>query len=350
MRSTDWNIVMSHVDESCLQDALSSKRTALMQTTDLEKENAMRDRGTTVRKLGRSLIAAAAAVVMVTCIAFAANFLGIREMFDRSGRQLSDDAVSDIRQHQVKGEGAGWDCAVTESLCDSSTALVTIEVSSEDQYVLVPTDALPEDSVMDIGRTGEETLADYAAKRGKKLLRVGANIDGAETLGVHSAVLNFESVSEGEMVILINAQKSTSAEVIDAVCTVTAEEVGGDGTIQKVDLPFTLKESGTKMTRCFAADAQVISGVEFSEARVEETALGLNLEIPVKVLDEDAFEDIMKIDFDGLTYEAGGFVLKDDGTWAGEYSMCQGHVDGELKLLVYDMDKQLLGEIAFRQQ
>ncbi len=117
-----------------------------------------------------------------------------------------------------------------------------------------------------------------------------------------------------------------------------------------MDLPFTLKESAVKDTVYFATDAQTISGLEFSEARVEETSLGLNLEIPVKVLDEGAFGAIKKITFDGITYDEGGFVLEDDGTWIGKYPMCRGNIDGELKALIYDWDNQLLGEIVFNQQ
>lgn len=349
MRSTDWDIVMSHMDESYLQDALSSKGTVMTQKMDFEKENAMRNHKTTTLRFGRSLLVAAVVVVMVTCVAFAANFFGIQEMFNRSGRQLPNDAAADIQQHQVKGEGAGWACAVTESLSDASTAMVSITVTSEDEYVLVPTDAQPDDPAANIGLAGGGTLADYAAEQGKKLLMVGAGISNAEDLGIYSASLSFENVSDGEMVILINAKKSASAAVIDAVCAVTAVEADS-GAVQRVDLPFTLQESAAKDTVYFAAGGQTISGLEFSEAHVEETSLGLNLEIPVKILDENAFRDIMKIDFDGLTYDEGGFVLEDDGTWIGQYPMCQGDIDGELKALVYDWDNQLLSEIVFNQQ
>lgn len=349
MRSTDWDIVMSHMDEAYLQDALSSKGTVMTQIPDFEKKKAVRNRGTTTRNLGRSLIAAAIAVMMVTCAAFAANFFGIREMFNRSDRQLPHDAAADIQQHQTTGEGTEWACAVTESLSDASTAMVSITVTSEDAYVLVPTDAQPDNPAADIGLAGEGTLADYAAEQGKKLLMVGAGIDHAEDLGIYSTSLSFENISDGEMVLLINAKKSVSAETIDAVCTVTAAEAGSEE-IQRVDLPFTLKESAAKETVYFAADAQMISGLEFREARVEETPLGLNLEIPVKVLDEAAAGNIMRVEFDGLTYDEGGFVLQNDGTWIGKYPMCLGDIDGELKALIYDWDNQLLGKIVFNQQ
>ena len=348
MRSTDWDLVMNHMDESYLQDALSSKGTVMTQKMDFEKENAMRDHKTTLR-FGRGLLAAAVVAAMVTCVAFAANFFGIQEMFSRSGRQFPNDAAADIQRHQVKGDGAGWACAVTESLSDASTVMVSITVTSEDEYVLVPTDAQPDDPAADIGLAGDGTLADYAAERGKKLLMVGAGIGNAEDLGIDSASLSFENVSDGELVILINAKKNASAAAIDAVCTVTAVEADS-GAVQRVELPFTLKESTAEDTVYLAADGQTISGLEFGEARVEETSLGLNLEIPVKALDEDALRDIMKIDFAGLAYDEGGFVLGDDGTWTGKYPMCRGDIDGELRALVYDWDNQLLGEIVFNQQ
>lgn len=347
MRKPDWDIVMSHMDESYLQDALSAKRADATKIIIFERENTMNTHKSFYRKLGRSLLVAAVVAVMMVGTVFAANLFGIRDFFNRSDRQLSNAAAADIQQHQVSAEGAGWDCSVTESLCDDSTAVVAVTVISKDEYVLVPTDAQPDDPVADIGLTGDGTLADYAAEQGKKLLMVGAGIDNA---GITDASLHYEHISDGELVIMIEAHKTTSAKAIDAVCVVTAVEPDSDE-VQRVELPFTLKETATQSARLYStAESQTISGLEFSEVQVTETSLGLNLEIPVSIADEAAFQNIKSLAFEGLTYSEGGFVLQDDGSWAGTYPMCQGDLGDELTVQVYGWDNELIGEIVLNQQ
>ena len=300
------------------------------------------------RKLA-ALILAACLVFSLAVTAYAANLFGIREMLRTHNRELPEAAEPYIRQETAAAEAeAGWSCAITESLSDSSTVMATVTIRGGDNYIVAPTYANPDDAVGTIGIAGAQTLSEYAAAQGKKLLLVGATISkvgGEEMVGGSQRM---ENISESEMVILTQVKKTVSASNLEAVCLVYALEEGCDN-VQRVELPFILNEAPTagEETVYRPLNPDAIPGLTVGDMTVTQTPLGYNIRMPEAVTDADAWQNIMKAEIEGMTYGAGGSVEDGTGNWYFEANMCQGTPGDILVVRYYDWDKQPIGEIEF---
>ncbi len=296
------------------------------------------------------LIPAACLLLSLAVTAYATNLFGIRELFNNPNRELPEAAEPYIQQESAMAQGEGWTCEITESLSDSANVMATVKIDGGDEYIVVPTDAIPEeDTLSNIGLSGDETLQDYAAAQGKKLLLVGARIIkvGDEEIGNASQLM--QNLSDSEMVILTKAGKANATENAEAVCLVYAREDGSDE-VQRVELPFTLNEAPAtagEMTY-HPVNADAVPGVTVGDMTVTETALGINIKMLETETDEKAYRNIMKLEIEGLSYSEGGAVLGDDGNWYFEANMCQGSLSDTLILRYYDWDKQPIGEIEFQ--
>lgn len=200
-----------------------------------------------------ALVLAACLVFSLAITAYAANLFGIREMFRTPYRELPEavepyiqqhtDAVqSYIPQNTEAAREDHWSARVTESLCDGTKILVTVTISGGDQYIVVPTDAMPSDTVGLIGLSGDQTLESYAQSQGKKLLLVGATLRRNEGLGIFTESQKFENSSPSEMHILVEADRTSSDPAGDAVCQVYALEAESEA-VERLELPFTLTET-----------------------------------------------------------------------------------------------------------
>ena len=152
--------------------------------------------------LGRKfliLVLAACLVFALAAVAYAANVWGIREMFRTELRELPEAVVEDIQVHTETAAAEDWSARVTESYCDGSKILMTVEVSGGDRYVLAPTDLDPQSGVSFIGLSGTQTLEDYAREQGKELLFVGASLMHNEDLGIFTESQNHRSTSPTEI-------------------------------------------------------------------------------------------------------------------------------------------------------
>lgn len=296
------------------------------------------------------LIPAACLLLSLAVTAYATNLFGIRELFNNPNRELPEAAEPYIQQESATAQGEGWTCEITESLSDSANVMATVKIDGGDEYIVVPTDAIPdEDTLSNIGLSGDETLQDYAAAQGKKLLLVGARIIkvGDEEIGNASQLM--QNLSDSEMVILTKAGKANATENAEAVCLVYALEAGSDE-VQRVELPFTLNEAPAtagEMTY-HPVNADAVPGVTVGDMTVTETALGINIKMLEIETDEKAYQNIMKLEVEGLSYSEGGAVLGDDGNWYFEANMCQGTLSDTLIVRYYDWDKQPIGEIEFQ--
>ena len=300
------------------------------------------------------LIAALIALMLLLMgcgIVYAANLFGIRELFRTPYRELPETAEAFIQQETAAAEAEeGWSCAITESLSDSSTVMATVTIRGGNKYIVAPTDADPDQSVGIIGIAGEQTLSEYAASQGKKLLLVGASIlkVGDEEIGGGSQ--RMENISESEMVILTRCNKTVSASNPEAVCLVYAREEGSNE-VQRVELPFVLSEAPATSEEMVwhPLTPNAIPGLTFGDMTVTETPLGYNIRMPATVTDWEAWRNIMKVEIEGLTYgEGGGFMEDETGNCYFETFMCQGTLEGILVVHYYDCDKQPIGEIEFR--
>ena len=302
------------------------------------------------RKLA-ALILAACLVFSLAATAYAANLFGIRELFRTYYRELPETAEAFIQQETAAAKAEeGWSCAITESLSDNSTVMATVTIRGGDKYIVAPTDANPDGSARVIGIAGEQTLSEYAASQGKKLLLVGASIlkVGDEEIGGGSQ--RMENVSESEMVILTQCTKTVSASNLEAVCLVYAREEGSND-VQRVELPFVLSEApaASEGVVYHPLKPDAIPGLTFGDMAVTETHLGYNIRMPATVTDWEARRNIMKVEIEGLTYgEGGAFIENETGDYYFEAFMCQGTLGDILVVHYYDCDKLPIGEIEFR--
>lgn len=301
------------------------------------------------RKLA-ALILAACLVFSLAVTAYAANLFGIRELFRTYYRELPEAAEPYIRQETAAAEAEeGWSCAITESLSDSSTVMATVTIRGGSKYIVAPTDADPNGSARVIGIAGEQTLSEYAASQGKKLLLVGARIlkVGDEEIGGGSQ--RMENISESEMVILTQCTKTVSASNLEAVCLVYAREEGSKD-VQRIELPFVLSEAPATSEEMVyhPLNFNAIPGLTFGDMTVTETPLGYNIRMSATVTDQEASYNIMKVEIEGLTYGEGSHGSEDDGNWYFDAYMCQGTPGDILVVHYYDWDKQPIGEIEFR--
>ena len=304
----------------------------------------------TKRRGNRKMLPALLAACMVFALAvtaYASNLWGIREMLGSTNRELPAAASDLIQQHNESGKAGNgnWSASITESLSDASTVMVTVTVSGGEKYIVVPTDAMPEDYVSVIGLDGGETLASYAEAQGKELLLVGASLP-YEELGIAQQSQTFRSISDNEMAILIQAEKTLSAQFIDTVCNVYALEAGSEN-VQRVEIPFTLAEASSKKTTLIPVNPNAFPGLSFGDATVTETALGLSIEFTVKG-ENDAIYSIKKMGCDELTDWEGGLVLGDDGFWHAQWTMGQGNVTDALTVHIFGQNEELIGDIIFK--
>ena len=308
-----------------------------------------------------ALVLAACLVFSLAITAYAANLFGSREMFRTPYRELPESAEPYIQQHTEAPESynqqhteavqeENWSARVTESLCDGTKILVTVTVSGGDQYIVAPTDAMPSDTVGLIGLSGDQTLENYAASQGKKLLLVGATLMRNEGLGIFTEAQKFENSSPSEMHILVESDRTSSEPAGDAVCQVYALEAGSEA-VERLELPFTLAEVPKEESNFVPVAPDAIPGVTVGEATVTETAMGISVRWMETITDQDAHYDIKKVEFDEITdFDGGGLVQADDGNWYFQISMGKGEVTDTLTAHFYNWDNQPIGEIVFQKK
>ena len=298
--------------------------------------------------LGRKfliLVLAACLVFALAAVAYAANVWGIREMFRTELRELPEAVVEDIQVHTETAAAEDWSARVTESYCDGSKILMTVEVSGGDRYVLAPTDLDPQSGVSFIGLSGTQTLEDYARELGKELLFVGASLMHNEDLGIFTESQNHRSTSPTEMVILVESDRSNADPVESAVCWVHAWMA--DGTRKNLEIPFNLGAAPIQGEEVYVPiDPDAIPGITVGNATVTKTSLGVTVRYQETITDQEAAYSILKRESPELPGLMGGFV--EDGSREIILTMGQGEIPGKLTIRYYDDDKAYIGEIDFR--
>ena len=328
--------------------ALSFIHPKYIQEAEFDTVSQPRKAGFSHRKL-LTLILAACLVFALAISAYAANLFGIRELFRTQSRELPEAAETYIQPETVKETAqAGWSCEITESLADNANVMVTVAVHGGDKYIIAPTYVSAADSVSEIGLSGNQTLGEYAAEKGKTLLFVGASITKiGDTEGINGSQ-RMQSLADNEMVILSATEQTVNRENPNAVCTVYALEDGKEE-VQRVELPFTLNAApGVSEEIVYHPEnPEAIPGMTVGDMTVTQTALGCNIRIPETVTDQEKYYEIMKVTIDGITYVDGaGSVTQDDETWF-EARMCQGTLGDELIVRYFDWESQPVGEIVF---
>ena len=269
-------------------------------------------------RMGRELSVAAvvALILALGAVAYAVNLFRLRELYANPNRgDMPEEAADLIVSQSAEVKGDGWSASVQETYCDEGTVLVTVHVSADAGYIVVPTDADLDSPLSVIGLSGEETLREYAQKEGKTLLFVGANLDW-ETLGLNSVGERFENASPQEMTIYVEgARNSDTGAPVDTVCTVVAvswpPETQDPDTVvtERRELPITLTEGKSTLLGRFApADPHALPGFELGELSLVQTPLGIELRLEIKKLDEEAARNLLTLRLDGVEFHGAGTI------------------------------------------
>lgn len=303
------------------------------------------------KRLWMTYLAAALAVALLSVTVYAAvEFFSIADMKKNTPTPLPQEAETYVQQQEITGEGQDWSCQLVQTLFDSTHFMVTVGISGGDKYIVAPTYCSPADLVTEIGLTGTETLGEYAAKQGKELLFVGADVCDRDALGIAVESELPRSHSDGEMTILVEGDY-TITNVTEAYCEVYAVVGENYDDVQRVNLPFKIQKAPSSNERVFKPDKpDAIPGMTVGDATIAETPLGISIQIPETITDQEAYYEIMKTEFDEITYSEGGALPMNDGTFCFQASMGQGTVTDTLTVHYYDWDKQLIGTITFHAQ
>lgn len=300
-----------------------------------------KNKGTSTRRI--VAVALAACLVFALAItAYATNAFGLKDMYKTETRELPEEAEAYIQQHTESASEEGLTAKVTESLCNDSKLMVTVEVSGGDKYILSGQDFNPEEPVSSIGIPGDQTLQEYADSQGKELLFVGARLDCENLAGVQSSLFKYDG--NGNLIVLADAD--LTGAVTEAVCRISAYKADAAmEDIQRLEIPFTVSPTGGQ-ERVFVPDnAAAIPGLTVGNATVTDSPMGMTIRWPETIADGC---EVMKVEIDGCTYGEGGNVMEDDGTYLFTANMVEGAIGDSFTVKFYDWDKNLMGEVVFR--
>ena len=320
-----------NIDESYIMEAFEMKKTRK-----------------SAKRLWMSYLAAALAVVLLTVTVYAVvSYLGIADMKKDTLHPLPQEAEPYVQQQEVTEQAQDWSCQLVETLFDGTHFMVTVGVSGGDKYIVAPTYCSPEDSVGEIGLSGTETLGEYAAKQGKQLLFVGADVGDREALGIAVESELPRSQSESEMTILVEGDYSIEAS--EATCQVYAVVGENYDDVQRIYLTFPISKAPSTEERVFKADnPDAIPGIHVESVTISESPMGMTVKFQETVTDLEASYNIMKLDSDEITYYQGAAVLGEDGEYHTAWTMAKGDVTDKLTVHYYDWDKVYIGTIVFR--
>ena len=300
------------------------------------------------KRLFLTYLAAALAIGLLSVTVYAAiSYLGIADMKKDTLHPLPQEAEPYVQQQEVTEQAQDWSCQLVETLFDGTHFMVTVGVSGGDKYIVAPTYCSPEDSVGEIGLSGSETLGEYAAKQGKQLLFVGADVGDREALGIAVESELPRNQSESEMTILVEGDYSIEAS--EATCQVYAVVGENYDDVQRIYLTFPISKAPSTEERVFKADnPDAIPGIHVESVTISESPMGMTVKFQETVTDLEASYNIMKLDSDEITYYQGAAVLGEDGEYHTAWTMAKGDVTDKLTVHYYDWDKVYIGTIVFR--
>ncbi len=289
------------------------------------------------------VLAIAACLVLSTFItASASNLWGIRDLFEKSGRNLPEEAYeyiveqdTSMQTQDTSVQAEEWSCAVTETLCDPNEVTVVIRVVCSDSYVLIPTDCGFNDPTGFIGVESDMTLGEYAASQNKNLMKINANFpeNGFDIGGV---MVQFERVSDGEMMVLLQGEIKGEISSEQGICTVTVNAPSVRKT--KQELTFTVSEAPiTSETVYVPINPNALHGVCIGEATVTETPLGISIRIEGTA---DEWDDIFSLDLwcEQISGFTGGYEKGENGAWTLKWSQGQGELTDRIIIHVNDLE------------
>lgn len=347
MKHAYLTAALQNIDPQLIEEALSlpaipAGRSPERKRTMGHYEN--KRHGISMRKL-TGLVLAACLVFALTICAYAANLFGIREMFRSANRELPEAAEPYIQDQGENASMTGLSAEVTQSLCDGSRLLVTLELHGKEDYFLLEQSIDPQDSVRNIGVDGDESVEAYTHSLGKKLLQVGILLKGENQIGIQSTQFRYHG--DGNMTALVEA--GLNGDISEAVCLISAVEPGGNvEDVERLEIPVQISGAPKAAEKTYVPEKpDAIPGMTVGNATVTETPMGITIRWLVTMMDEEALNG-MKVELDGLDYGEGGMVWEEDGNWYFTASLIQGDIGDHFLATFYDGNGVVLGQIQFQ--
>ena len=244
------------------------------------------------------LILAACLVIALALTAYAVNFMGIQEALTGTLWRVAPGEAAYITPETAAAESdAGWSCALTESLYTGEKIMLSITVRVGEEYLPIPEDANPWDSVGLIGFTGNKTLQEYADELGKTLLHVNACMNFADW-DTNGQGMFTKNRGTNEITIILESEHTfRGPETLTGTCKVLVRPLGQEDTLSE-ELPLTLTaapapEGDVKIFHPMLADS--VPGMLFEDGTLTKTLSGYRLQLPFTVTDESIRGNYLKV-------------------------------------------------------
>lgn len=267
------------------------------------------------------LILAACLVIAMALTAYSADFMGIREALTGTLEQVSPGEAAYITPETAVAESdAGWSCALTESLYTGEKIELSVTVRVGEEYILIPTYVNGSYPVGEIGLSGDETLQEYADRRGKTLLKAGASMDFTDW-DTNGQGLLCKSNGDNEMTLIISSEHTLRGpETLTGTCTVyVATLTPGQKETTRETLPLSLTaapepEGDKQIFHPVVSDS--VPGMLFQDGTLSKSLSGYRLQLPFTVTDKRIVDDYLKtyceeLDLWGLLDKSTGNVFYD---------------------------------------
>lgn len=268
---------------------------------------------------GRKRLWVPCLVIAMALTAYAANFMGIREALTGTLWRVSPGEAAYITPETAAAESdAGWSCALTESLYTGEKIMLSITVRAGEEYLLIPEDANPSDSVGLIGLSGHKTLQEYANELGKTLLHVNAHMEFADWDTNGQGMFTKNCGTDQITIILESEHTFRGPETLTGTCKVSVRPFGQEDSLSE-ELPLSLTaapepEGDKQIFHPVASDS--VPGMLFEDGTLTKTLSGYRLQLPFTVTDRGLVDDYLKtyceeLDLWGLLDKSTGNVFYD---------------------------------------
>ena len=294
------------------------------------------------------LILAACLVIAMAFTAYGANFMGIREAMIGTLEQVSPGEAAYITPETAAAESeAGWSCALTESLYTGEKIMLSITVRADEEYLLIPEDAMASDSVGVIGLSGSKTLQEYANELGKTLLHVNAHMEFADW-DTNGQGLFTKNHGTDEITITLESEHTfRGPEELTGTCKVLVRPFGQEDSLSE-ELPLSLTaapepEGDKQIFHPVVSDS--VPGMLFQDGTLSKSLSGYRLQLPFTVTDKGLVDDYLKtycqeLDLWGLLDKSTGNVFYDIPT----------NDFGRATIQIRNSDSQVVGTVWIVEQ
>lgn len=319
------------------------------------------------RSNGRRIAAAAAALAVIatagTGVHAAMRHWGILNFTDDLVCEVPKEAVPQIQtevETTPKKNDTEFDCTVREALCDSQTITIVYEVAAKEpgQYLLVPTDALPEDQMSNWSDASDLTAQEYAAEKGLTIVNIGGGIMNSDELGIGSQAMDFQSVSDDVMDVFVTCARSGEGKSIDVELVATARAAGSE-TVLRMESGFTLQDLSTTTTAEYFCSGGNFAETFFAIEKAEVIQTELGTYVDVYYSDEKGMDPENGLTFriedeSGNEYDStggSGVETLGEGRYKQRCMLNKCEIGGSLYIEAFDCyEKEVYGVIELSRQ